>query len=342
MKKSTKVLTVIFIVAAIVLYVTIYGVPGMQRMLEKTTVLEYGDLPIHDEVTVCMIRNETLYVAAEAGTVEYHIAEGTKVRNGVSLLSLTSGAPPKSESPESGGGDAEKAAIEQILSVAGATAEVAPNNVSPITAVVSYFADGYEKILSPATLETLTKADVSAIPAESLALTRAYTEKGWPIYKLTDNNLWYMVYWIDRGSFDVGRYTEGEIVKINLNSTMITAVVQSFAVQESDVKVVLRSDMYYKDMPKYRKMDAKVIFAEYQGLIVNEKDVALRDSMPGVFVKQRNGSFKWVPIQYKKGASAGGKRIVSVGTFTDDEGELVRTVNYYDEILTDPAAEGYS
>ncbi|MDR1953920.1 MAG: hypothetical protein LBQ21_05525 [Clostridiales Family XIII bacterium] len=345
MKKSTKVLTVIFIVAAIALYVAIYGVPGMQHMLEETTVLEYGDLPVLDEVTVCMIRNETLYVAAEAGTIEYHIDEGTKVRSGMSMLGITGGAPPQpasSESSADGAVDEEKAAIERVLSAAGASAEAVPNNISPITAVVSYFADGYEKVLSPAALETLTKAEVDAIPAESLPLTRTYTEKGWPIYKLTDNNLWYMVYWMNRDTFDASRYAEGESVKVELNSTEINAVIQSFTAQGSDVKVVLRSDMYYSDMPKYRKMDAKVIFAEYQGLIVDEKDVVTRDGMPGVFVKQRNGSFKWAPIQYTKGASAGGKHIVSVGTFTDDAGELVRTVNYYDEILINPAAEGYS
>jgi hypothetical protein len=64
--------------------------------------------------------------------------------------------------------------------------------------------------------------------------------------------------------------------------------------------------------------------------------------MPGVFVRQRNESFKWVPVQYTKGASAGGKHIVSVGTFNDEAGEPVRTVSYYDEILIEPAAEGYS
>jgi hypothetical protein len=48
-----------------------------------------------------------------------------------------------------------------------------------------------------------------------------------------------------------------------------------------------------------------------------------------------------VPIQIDEDAGAGDKFIVKAGTFTDENGVDVSTVNYYDEILKNPAAAGY-
>ncbi|MDR1028585.1 MAG: hypothetical protein LBL63_04120 [Clostridiales Family XIII bacterium] len=353
MKKSTKVLIAVFIVAAVALYISIYGVPGVKSMFEKTEVLEYGDLPVLDEVEVCIVRDETLYRSSSAGTIEYLIDEGAKVRGGVNLLRVTGGAPPEvaeTATPSSVGEEDEAAALARVSATAGEGAAVTPDNVSPFTAMVSYFADGYEKIFAPAAIETMTKASVSAVPADCVSLRRIYAGQGEPIYKLTDNNLWYMVYWIDAASFkeddpkasaaDRDGYAVGKSVRVNLGSTEISAVIQSYTPEGSDMKVVLRSDMYYRDMQKYRKVIAEVVFAEHRGLIVDEANVIVRDGAPGVFVKQINGEFKWTRVQYVKDSN--GRHTVSVGTFSDEEGKLVRTVKYYDEILVDPAAQGYS
>ncbi|MDR2156887.1 MAG: hypothetical protein LBO81_03800 [Clostridiales Family XIII bacterium] len=345
MKKSTKVLTAVFVTLAVALYAVIYGVPGMQSMFKKTAVLEYGNLLVYDEAEVCIIRDETLYLSAADGAIEYKVDEGAKVRGGVSLLSITGGEPPVSGDP----GNGEESPLARILSTAGAGAEVTPDNVAPFTAMVSYFADGYEKILSPGAIATLTRANVTGAPAESTPLKRTYANQGEPIYKLTDNNLWYMIYWVDRATFreddpddpNDGNdgYAGGKSVRVDLGSTEIKAVIDSYASEGTYMKVLLRSDVYYEDMQKYRKMNAKVVFAEYKGLIVDAKDVMERDGAPGVFVRQINGEFKWVPIKYLK--SGRDRHVVAEGTFPDASGESVRTVNYYDEILREPASQGF-
>jgi hypothetical protein len=350
MKRTAKILIALFVVAAVGLYIAIYGVPGMKSMLKETAVLEYGDLSVFDEAEVCIVRDETLYLAATSGKIEYRIDEGAKVRGGVSLLTLSGGEPPAADS--SSAENSETTVLASISAAAGEGAEVTPDNVSPFTSMVSYFADGYEKALSPAAIESMTEESVRGIPAECASLKREYARQGEPIYKLTDNNLWYMVYWVDLNDFDEddpeapGAERDGyaleKTVKIDMGTTVINAVIQSYAPEGSKMKVVLRLNMYYSDMQKYRKAVARIIFAEYRGLIVNESDVVERSGEPGVFVKQRNESFKWVPIRYTKNRSVDGERIVAVGTFENADGDPVRTVNYYDEVLKAPKTQGYS
>jgi hypothetical protein len=90
-----------------------------------------------------------------------------------------------------------------------------------------------------------------------------------------------------------------------------------------------------------RRAEANIIFSEYKGLVVDATCISLREGAPGVFVKQRSGDFKWVPVLIDEKHSAGTKYIVSAGTYQDESGETVHTVNYYDEVLLDPEAAGY-
>jgi hypothetical protein len=159
-----------------------------------------------------------------------------------------------------------------------------------------------------------------------------------------------MVYWVDRASFveddpenkkdDPDGYTVGKSVNVSLGSAEITAVIHSYTPEGSRMKVVLRSDMYYKDMQKYRKMKIKVIFAEHRGLLVDDAHIVAKDGTPGVFVKRVSGDFRWTPIHYIK--TVDDKHIVSVGAFDDDKGDSTQTVQYYDEILIEPETQGYS
>jgi hypothetical protein len=70
MKSRTKILIVAFVVAVAVLYVVIYLVPKVRGFTVATTLLEYGDLPVGDQVEVCFIRTENLYLANSSGMVK--------------------------------------------------------------------------------------------------------------------------------------------------------------------------------------------------------------------------------------------------------------------------------
>ena len=56
---------IIYIALIITCVVVIYAVPSLKGMLEKTYVTEYGKIDIADEVSAYIVRDETVYVAAQ-------------------------------------------------------------------------------------------------------------------------------------------------------------------------------------------------------------------------------------------------------------------------------------
>ena len=350
MKRSTKILIIAFFSTALILYGIIYLVPKVKGMATKTTLLEYGDMPVDDEKDIYFIRTETLYLADSSGEVTKLVKEGTKVRQGIEIVDIKD-APPKAStsavsSEEAVQGEEDDASYykkyDNLLRNTRGAAKVSTDNTAEFSAVVSYYADGFEGSVTPETIDKLTLSKAKSLPAEATPLDRDPVRAGDPVFKLTDNNLWYMVFWLEESSKkgDIDKYEENKTVTVDFGSTKIEAVTEKLIEEGNDWKIVLRSDVYYKDLPKYRKKKAKVISEEIRGLILKTMSITVHDGQPGVFVKQLSGNFKWVPVEI--GKSIGDKCTVAVGKFTDKKsGKQVVTVNYYDEILTDPKAEGY-
>ena len=334
MKKSTRIVLIVFVALAIILYGIIFLWPEMRGLTNETKTLEYGSAPVTDEATVYFVREEALFYATASGRLEYLQTEGTKLRKGVKILNILPESIPKQE---------DESKFSAITEAAGKSMLPSTDDVALFTAILSFNADGYEGIITPRKIESLKEKDFEGIP-EGIDLKRDFATTGEPIYKLTDNNLWYMVYWTDNMS--EGQVEEllsdgGKKVDVEIDSTRITTTVNSITEDDGKHKVVLKSDKYYEKMHLLRKAEATIIISEFQGPIISPKSVVERDEGPGVYVKQRNGSFKWIPIQIIKSESTEDKMIIAVGSFLNDDGEATETVNYYDEILVNPKQKGY-
>jgi hypothetical protein len=252
---------------------------------------------------------------------------------------------------------------------------------------------------------TLDKGILAELPAESTDLTRAWVGAGEPVYRITDNNLWYLAFWKERTAHKLNEtsssalaggasaqapqleveaeeetaddsdstgkdsdsetnssaatageaplaaeevietgasiddYAVGRKVTLDLGATRVTALVHSVEERADGWFVVLSSDMYYKDLVKYRKKAVRVIFEEYSGAVVGRSAIRERDGQQGVYVRQQSGTWKWVPVHVLR--TSGGRCLLSEGTFPGEDGAPVTTVNYYDEVMSDPQAEGY-
>jgi hypothetical protein len=329
MKRSTKILLAVFIAAAVSMYVYIYAVPQIQGMSERTAVLEYGDLPVVDRTEVLFVRNETLYGAGRGGALDYKQKEGTKVRKGVKLISI-----------EDGSATVTSSAVEHVRENAGDAIEMTDSCKADKTAVVSYYGDGYERALSEETLLELTREDAEKYPETCAQLKRAATAVGDPIYKLTDNNRWYMVYWRKAGADKPENYEKDNAVKVRFGDVEVDAKVYETTAQGDYTRIILQSDMYYESLTRLRKVDADIVFSEHRGLLAERKYMVERNGQQGLFVKQRSGSYKWAPINIID--EVDGKCTLSVGVYYDKEGKQIKTVNYYDEVLANPKEEGYS
>ena len=344
-KKLVPIIAVIvFLAIAVGLYVIIYVYPTIAGYAKQTYVMEHKELPLMDEEEVLFVRNETLYLAWGNGQASRIAAEGEKVRLGTQIYAIDSAVPEGEEGEaqeEENDEDNDKviADFDSIIPTAGANAVVSENGFAPVTAIASYYADGYEGQINMDTLPTLSKDIFETLPDEAAPLSRDWVRTGDPIYKLTDNNFWHVALWVDLKSDALANYEVGNTVTLDMETTKITAKIEEVVQGDKDCFVLISSDMYYKDLVKYRKKNIKIIFAEYSGAIIENSSIISVDDRPGVYVKQRSGTFKWIPIKVRM--VSGEQSIVFEDKFYDDEGIQIDTVDYYDEILKDPKSEGY-
>jgi len=362
---------VAFIAVVAILYAIVFAVPKIQGLAVRTEIVEYAELPVQDTVNALFVRNETLYTWPSDGTPQYLIAEGTKVRRGEQVFWADAGGTPQ-DTPEG---------VEQVMQAAQGTMAPSEGGVAPMTAIVSYVGDGYEKRITPETMMGLDRSIMGEVPSEATDLRRAWVRAGEPVYRITDNNTWYLVFWKDRTAHNLNEvgggeapdeaadadadnnnndnddaagaadaqileagasiddYTIGRRVTLGLGDARVSAKVQAVEERTDGWFVVIESDRYYEDLDRYRKKVVNVIFEEYSGAVIGEAAIAPKDGQDGVYVKQQSGYWKWVPVKVLR--RAGSRCLVAENTFTDADQNAVRTVNYYDEVMSDPAAEGY-
>ena len=359
--KSTKragVLIGVIVFAIVVsgLYGVIYAAPRIEGIGIKTDVVQYDEMPIADEVKAIFVRDETLYTAGYSGIPEYMVTGGTKVRAGTQVVYLSPSAEPEGGqvitatvtpmgAGEGEGAEADIVAapenpFDAILKTAGQDPVMSEGGVTPWTAIVSYSSDGWEKRVTPDNIMQLPKSILNAAPGEATDLTSDWVRSGDPLYRMTNNNLWRVAFWIeDADKTIIDKYYDGRGVMIDLGTTRVRAVVEASEPRGRDLFVVLKSDMYYKDLDKFRVRDISVVFSEVQGAVIDKQSVKLKSGKPGVYVKQQSGAFKWLPVKVLK--ESGGRYLIAETSFEGEDGKRVTTIRYYDVIMSNPAAEGY-
>jgi putative membrane fusion protein len=337
-----RAIVVVFVLAVAGLYIAIFVIPDLKGALRKTTVLEYGNLAISDEVTAYIVRDETVYMAARTGEIRYYVGEGVKVRKDVKLLDIVAGASAEAE-PEAGvvtETEAETSEIAALQARIGANGITLDQNAASLTGMISYYIDGYESVFSPENIPFLTRETAGAVAGPVVNVTRhdGHVAQGEPIYKLLDNTQWYMVFWFDKDSGFIVNYKSGGAVTARMRDGEVGGKITDVVDQGDAWMIVLGFDRHYEHMAQLRSADATIVVADYRGLLVDNASIASQDGTVGVYAKQRGGDFKFVPVNIER--SDGTRSIVSMSSFTAPDGKQVGTVNIYEEILRDPEQFG--
>jgi len=369
-KRAGIIISVImFTIVVSGLYAIIYAAPRIEGIGIETNIIQYDELPIADDVTAIFVRDETLYKAAYSGSPSYMVAAGTKIRAGTQVVYIDpNGGPVAPEMmqqvsaaatetaadgsegqgiPEDQGvqddqeaAETQESPIEAVMRISGQDAVESEGGVSPFTAIVSYYGDGWEKKVTPDNIQTLQKSVIERAPGEAVDLTRQFVKAGEPVYRITNNNLWRVAFWIENGDKTIlDKYKIGRKLTIDLGTTRVRSKVEFSEPRGRDIFVVLSSDMYYRDLDKYRVHDISVVFSEVSGAVIEKKDVKLKNGKAGVYVKQQSGTFKWVPIKIFK--ESGNRYLIAETFFEDGVGNRIQTIRYYDEIMSDPARQGF-
>lgn len=320
-KKKNKKWIVLFFIAVFILFTIIYIVPSVSDVFNTTYVAEYGGIQVTDEVSCYIVRNEIVYFANRSGTIQYYLEEGTKVRKSTKILDIATGSAEYEETKYTD--------ILDRIQGQGITPEL---YVSHCNGLVSYYIDGYEAMITPDTMETLSKDEVTKLDMGLENVTRKTTLANEPLFKIVDNNVWYAVCWVD--DEDIIKYKKGGTVTLQLPLGDVKGTTFDIKDDNGEWMIILKFNRYYSDLPRIRKVDANVITEDYKGLIIPNRCISSKDGKYGVYVKDVGGDFVFRPVQAI--TSDGEYSLVRNSYFYEDSADgavRVKTIDVYDEIL---------
>ena len=323
LKKST---IIIFILAVIVMYVLVEVLPRVGGALASTEVIEYGKLRVSDEVTGYIVRSETVYSAAETGSVKVFTDEGTLVKKGSKLMDFKK-APEKADQvkEESDKGTSE---YKDIIKRLGDALVPDKNQKSGRKGIFSLYIDGFEGAFTPKTINELDESDFSQADQPPESLKRENVTKGDPIYKIADNSKWYIVFWIDEE--DISKYEKGKTVSVRPDDGKFDATVDNIKSDNGQWKVILRTNRYYKGFMKHRILETKIVTTDSEGLLVSNDCLTTKNKKVGCYVKNTAGDYVFKEVQTL--GTDGKKTLVTEKEFFDKKGKAVKTVRAYDEV----------
>ena len=354
MKKKWIAAVIIYAALVAACLIVVYAVPSVKGMLETTYVTEYGKIDITDEVSAYIVRDETVYVAAQDSEVK-RLAETDKLINAKTrIVELTPIIDEKAEAAKEAGPDADQDAAE----AAAEANAIAPENisrkyqgiiedlagdvhpsekgVSQQAGYISYKIDGAESSLSTGNIDTLSLGDYKSLTdMKAVETPDRKCGKGEPIFKVIHNSKWYLVFYIDNKAGE--KYYEGRTVTADINGSQVPVRVVSAQAGKDQTKVILSCKSFFEGFSEMRTMKTTVTVASAEGLVLQDSSIVKKGEQIGVFVKNKLGEHRFKPVSVK--ADDGERCVVYSDIYVDADGNYVETLKTYDEIVAEPTEE---
>lgn len=326
LSKNTKRAICIYVILLILLYVVVEVLPRVTDIFETTQTLEPGNLKLSYDTTGYFIKDERIGIAAESGDIQYLVGAGSSIKKGTTLVSVT----PKGESSEE-----EQRFGEYTKRLKGYDG-LSEEYTSPISGIFSLEIDGYEDYFTPARMETIKREKVESLSYHPASLERKSVIKGEPVYKVSWDDAWYILCWVDRETAET--YSEGRNVTLELPEGSVKAKIQSISKEKDsdDFRVIFYLNVFYEAFSSSRAEEMSIVTSDNEGLIIDNKCIIEKDGQKGVYVIDKNGHNVFTRIKiiaYDKEQS-----VIDDVTFIDEEGNQVYTVDVYDEVLKHPAS----
>ena len=322
--KKTKKAICIYIAALLILYVVIEVLPKVTDIFETTEILEPGNLKLSYETTGYFIKEESIGIADDNGDIEYLVEEGTAIKRGHPLVAVEADPDAGEKSPRFG------EYTERLKGYDG----LYKDYKAPISGVYNLSIDGHEKMFNPKKMDKLDRATVEALSYNTADLERKSVIKGEPIYKVTWDDYWYILCWVDEKT--AATYSEGRSVVLELEEGNVKAKIQSLKKEKdsTDYRVIFYLNVYYEALAETRTDKINIVTSDNEGLIVDNKCIIEKHGQKGVYVVDKNGDYSFTRI--KVIAYDDKKSVIDDVTFYDEEGNQVFTVDVYDEVLKNP------
>lgn len=319
---KTKKAILIYAIVLLILFIIVEILPKVTDVFETTQVLESGNLIISYETKGYFIKDESVCVASESGEIKYHEEEGTAVKKGHPIVSVDTAESEKDEKPR----------FSEYTQRLSGFDGISNKYDAPISGVVCYYIDGYEDYFTFDNMEKIKRDTVEGLSYKPADLKRDSVIKGEPVYKISGDDNWYILCWVDEETAE--SYYVGRKVTIELPDGMVDAEVHKVKKDEQGYRVLFYLDVYYETFAMSRAEDMSIVISDNAGLIVGNNCIIEKEGKKGVYVKDKNGAYSFKPISVI--ASDDKESVIRDATFIDEEGNQVYTVNVYDEVLKHP------
>lgn len=324
LNKKTKKAICIYAAALIILYLVIYILPKVTDVFETTQVLEPGNIKLAYDTTGYFIKEESVGIAADTGDIEYLVEVGAAIKRGHELVSVKRDKDAGDKTPRFGEYTERLKGYDGLYKTYDA----------PVSGIFSLTVDGYEDYLTPEMMDKVKKDTVEDLSYNIAELERKSVIKGEPIYKVTWDDYWYILCWVDKKTAET--YTEGRTVTLELPEGNVRAKIQSIKKEKdsNDYRIIFYLNVYYEALAESRAEDMSIVTSDNEGLIVDNKCIIEKEGQKGVYVVDKNGDYHFTPI--KVIAYDDKQSVIEDVTFYDEEGYQVYTVDVYDEVLKNP------
>ncbi|MFR8072786.1 MAG: HlyD family efflux transporter periplasmic adaptor subunit, partial [Anaerovoracaceae bacterium] len=303
------------------LYIIVEVLPEVTDIFETTQTLEPGTLRIAYETTGYLIKDESVGIAPESGDIQYLVAVGTAVKKGYPIVSVT----PDGESNQD-------ARFGEYMNKLDGYEGLSEEYNSPISGVFSLTVDGYEDYFTPDKMDKIKRETVESLSYKSANLERSSVIEGEPIYKVSNDDNWYVLCWVDKETAE--SYSEGRAVSLELPEGTVDASVHSVREDGDDYRVIFYLNVYYEAFCESRAVDMSIVTSDNEGLLVDNKCIVEKNGQQGVYVVDKNGDYVFTRISVI--STDGEQSVIEDATFVDEEGNQVYTVDVYDEVLKHP------
>ena len=321
LSKKTKRIIAVYLAALLLLYIIVEVLPEVTDIFETTQTLEPGTLRIAYETTGYLIKDESVGIAPESGDIQYLVAVGTAVKKGYPIVSVT----PDGESNQD-------ARFGEYMNKLDGYEGLSEEYNSPISGVFSLTVDGYEDYFTPDKMDKIKRETGESLSYKSANLERSSVIEGEPIYKVSNDDNWYVLCWVDKETAE--SYSEGRAVSLELPEGTVDASVHSVREDGDDYRVIFYLNVYYEAFCESRAVDMSIVTSDNEGLLVDNKCIVEKNGQQGVYVVDKNGDYVFTRISVI--STDGEQSVIEDATFVDEEGNQVYTVDVYDEVLKHP------
>ena len=354
--KKTRRILILYLAVLVILSIVVFQMPKVSEKFETTQVRENGTREVSCEAEGYIIKDEAVCTAAKTGLVEYKVEDGTVVKKGESIVKIEEQeqaepaeeaankdeeANADAEADKKAEGESEEEDVEESK-IKGKYKDdleelkgydlLIETSKAPISGVFSMSIDGNEKFFSIGNMDKIKKEDAEDRDLKQLDLQREEANKGEPVFKISSDDEWYIICWVEKA--EAKKYEEGQKVRITIDESTMDAKVRTIKRDGDYFKMVFYLNVYYVDFCSARKVDMTVVQSNTVGLIVDNECIVEKNGQPGVYVKSKDGDIYFRPIKVK--ITDGKQSVIYESIYVNDKYEQVETVRVYQEVLRNP------